>query len=64
MPRIDRAIMFHVRMAEGERLQLERLAEADGVSASDYVRLSIRRAFIERFGAETMVRSGERRPKR
>jgi hypothetical protein len=64
MAAIERDVMFHVRMAQGERKQLERLAEDQGVSASDYVRMAIRRAFIERFGAEVMVRSGARRPKR
>jgi hypothetical protein len=57
MAPIERDTMFHVRMASGERKMLEKLAEEEGVSASDYVRMAIRRAFIERFGAEVAVRS-------
>jgi hypothetical protein len=42
--------MFHVRMSGDERRMLEALAEDEGISASDYVRMSLRRAFTERFG--------------
>jgi Arc/MetJ-type ribon-helix-helix transcriptional regulator len=62
MPPIEREIMFHVRMAEHERKMLDQLAEDQGVSASDFVRMAIRREFIRRFGAERAVRSPTKRP--
>jgi hypothetical protein len=55
MSPIDRDLMFHVRMADDERRMLEALAEQEGLTASDWVRMTIRRSFTERFG--------ERRPK-
>ena len=57
MAPIQRDMMFHARMTEGERKMLDDLAEDEGVTASDYVRIAIRRAFIERFGAEVAVKS-------
>jgi hypothetical protein len=47
---IDRDLMFHVRMAAEERAMLEALAEGHGVSASDYIRIVVRRDYAERFG--------------
>jgi hypothetical protein len=49
----ERDIMFHVRMSSEERRMLEKLAEREGVSASDFVRMSIRRSFAEKLGART-----------
>jgi hypothetical protein len=46
----ERAIMFHVRMSDEERRMLEELAASEGVSASDFVRLVIRRRHADRFG--------------
>jgi hypothetical protein len=46
----ERTMMFHVRMWDNERRRLEALAEDEGISASDYVRMSLRRAFAERCG--------------
>jgi hypothetical protein len=48
MAPLERDIMFHVRMSEYERSMLETLAEEEGVSASDFVRMSIRKAFAMR----------------
>lgn len=64
MAPIERDIMFHVRMAESERKQLEELAEDVGVSASDFVRMAIRRQYIERFGTEKAVKSPTKHPPR
>ncbi len=44
-----REIMFHCRMTDLEREMLEQLAEEDGLSSSDVVRLLIRRAHREKF---------------
>jgi hypothetical protein len=44
-----RDTMFHVRMTTAEREMLEQLAEEDGLSASDIVRVLIRRAFREKW---------------
>ena len=41
--------MFHVRLTPQEREKLEQLAEEDGLSASDWVRLTIRRTHKEKF---------------
>lgn len=41
---------MRVRMTTAEVAMLRDLADADGVSASDVVRLFIRRAHAERFG--------------
>jgi hypothetical protein len=56
MSPIERDLMFHVRMADDERRMLEALAEQEGVTASDWVRITIRRSFTDRFGG--------RRPKK
>ena len=50
MSPIERDLMFHVRMADEERRMLEALAEEEGISASDWVRITIRRSFTEHFG--------------
>ena len=47
----DRTDLFTVRMAPDELTMLRQLAEEDGVTASDFVRLFIRRAYAERHGA-------------
>ncbi|MFO0572211.1 MAG: hypothetical protein U0263_41700 [Polyangiaceae bacterium] len=39
-------------MTADELAMVQRLAEADGISASDLVRQFVRRSFAERFGAE------------
>jgi len=51
--------MLRVRMSGGERDMLARLAEADGVTASDVVRLFIRREHAARF--ETAQRARGKR---
>jgi hypothetical protein len=40
------------RMRRDERQMLEALAEADGISKSDVVRMLVRRAHAERFGSK------------
>ena len=46
---VDRDKKLTIRIAAEEIAMLAALAEADGVSQSDYVRLFIRRAHAERF---------------
>lgn len=41
-----------MNLSEEERQMLEDLSEADGVTASDFLRLLIRRQHQERFGAK------------
>jgi hypothetical protein len=40
-----------VRLTHDERKMVRALAEVDGVSASDVVRMTVRRAYAERFEA-------------
>jgi predicted HicB family RNase H-like nuclease len=51
--------MFHVRMSPDERRMLEALAEEEGISASDWVRMTIRRSFAERFNGPRSKRKGK-----
>jgi hypothetical protein len=46
---VERGLMFHVRMSPDERRMLEALAEEEGITASDWVRMTIRRSFAEHF---------------
>jgi hypothetical protein len=46
---VERDKKLTIRIAEAELSMLEALAEVDGVSQSDYVRLFIRRAYAEKF---------------
>lgn len=46
---VDREKRINVRVSEQEAEMLADLAEAEGVSQSDYLRLHIRRAHAERF---------------
>jgi len=46
---VDREKRINVRVSEVELEMLNVLAEADGVSQSDFLRLHIRKAYAERF---------------
>jgi hypothetical protein len=46
---IERTELLTVRVTPEEMAMVKRLAEADGVSASDLVRQFIRRSYAERF---------------
>ena len=46
---VDREKRINVRVSEVELEMLSVLAEADGVSQSDFLRLHIRKAYAERF---------------
>ena len=48
---VDRPRALTVRMAENEVAMLKELADRDGVSVSDYIRLFVRRSHTEAFGA-------------
>jgi hypothetical protein len=48
----ERDKQFRMNLSEEERAMLEDLSEADGITASDYLRLLIRRQHSERFGAK------------
>jgi predicted HicB family RNase H-like nuclease len=50
---------FHVRMAAEERRMLEALAEEEGISASDWVRMTIRRSFTEHFNQRRSKRKAK-----
>lgn len=47
----ERENAITVRMSKDERRMLDALAEADGISISDVVRMLVRRAHADRFGA-------------
>lgn len=50
MPRSQRDDVVTVRLTRDERRMITTLAEADGISLSDVVRMLVRRAHAERFG--------------
>jgi hypothetical protein len=50
MPPTERDRSLRVRVSDDELRMVQELADADGVTASDHVRLYIRRAHAERFG--------------
>ena len=52
MASTERDKSFRVRVSKEELRMIQELADADGVTASDHVRLYIRRAHAERFGAK------------
>lgn len=49
---VDRDRHLAIRTSAEEASMLKALAEAEGISQSDYVRLFIRRAYAEKFGAK------------
>ncbi len=51
-----------VRLNRDERAMVKALAVADGVSLSDAIRMSTRRAHAERFGEKRGVRTGGKQP--
>jgi predicted DNA binding CopG/RHH family protein len=57
---VDREKRINVRVSEAEAEMLNELAEREGVSQSDYIRLFIRRAHAETFGST----KAPRKPKR
>ena len=46
----ERTERIGVRVSPTESAMLEKLAEADGLAASDVVRMLVRKAYAERFG--------------
>lgn len=49
---VERDRRLSIRIAEEEWEMLQALAERDGISSSDYIRLFIRRAHADAFGGE------------
>lgn len=47
---VDRDYKLNVRMAREDGDMLRKLAERDGISQSDWIRLTVRRAYIAAFG--------------
>lgn len=45
-----RTRLFTARMSPAEMRMLHEIAEAEGISAADFVRLAVRRAYTKRFG--------------
>jgi uncharacterized protein (DUF1778 family) len=48
---VDRERRINIRVSDTEAKMLQELAEAEGVSQSDFLRLYVRRAHGERFGS-------------
>jgi hypothetical protein len=60
MPPDDRSDRFTMRVTPEEKQMITALAERDGLSASDYLRLLVRRTHEAAFGAErTRRKSGK-----
>jgi hypothetical protein len=57
----NRTALLTVRVTPEEMTMVKELAEADGISASDFVRLFVRRAHSERFGSKSRAKP---KPKR
>jgi hypothetical protein len=49
---VERDRHLAIRTSADEAAMLKVLAEAEGISRSDYVRLFIRRAYADKFGAK------------
>jgi len=49
---VDRDKRLSIRIGDEERKMLEALAKRDGLTVSDYVRLSARRAYADAFPAK------------
>jgi len=47
---VERDRRLSIRIADEEWAMLRALAERDGISASDYVRMFIRKDYAEKFG--------------
>ncbi|HMJ53183.1 MAG TPA: hypothetical protein VK540_13950 [Polyangiaceae bacterium] len=56
-----RTELFNARMTVDEVAMLRQLAEEDGISASDFVRQFVRRAYIERHGGLKGSKKARRR---
>ena len=52
----ERDKSFRVRVSDDELRMVQELADADGITASDYVRLFIRRAHAEKFPPKTKTK--------
>lgn len=63
IPMVDRDSKLTIRISEAELDMLRALAERDGVSASDVLRLFIRRAYLDAFG-ETTSKAPKKPPKK
>lgn len=57
----ERGHRFNVRMSEEELKKLHALAEHEGISASDYLRLYVRRSYAEVFGEPQKSQTKKRR---
>jgi uncharacterized protein (DUF1778 family) len=49
---LERNRSINVRVSDEEIAMLAELADADGVSQSDFLRLYVRRTYAERFGTK------------
>ena len=50
MSTTERDKSLRVRVSDAELRMVQELGDAEGITASDYVRLFIRRAYAEKFG--------------
>jgi uncharacterized protein (DUF1778 family) len=57
----ERDKSLRARVSEDELRMVQELADADGVTASDFVRLFIRHAHAERFGDKKPITTKKKR---
>jgi uncharacterized protein (DUF1778 family) len=61
---VDRERRINIRVSESEAQMLQELAEAEGVSQSDFLRLYVRRAHAERFSSTSPKPKPKPKPKK
>lgn len=59
----ERERQFRMNLSDDELAMLRELAEADGITASDFLRMQIRRQYGERFDVSAKVKP-KPKPKR
>lgn len=63
-PMVERNRALSVRMTDSEYSMVNDLAERDGLSVADYVRLLLRKTHAEMFGAKSSMSAPKRSAKR
>jgi predicted DNA binding CopG/RHH family protein len=53
----EREKSFRVRVSEEELRMVQELAELDGITASDFIRLFVRKEYAARIGAQKLAKS-------
>jgi hypothetical protein len=57
---MERSIQFKMLLSEDERRMLNEVAEGSGITASDWLRLTLRHAHAEKFGTPKLAKKGGR----